>query len=125
MQAGVINHALRFTAVNSRKSYVWPARHFASTNTNPNVPPLGTRFRLKSSVDLSGMSPAGKIIMQAMKDYGIILADNGSNWYVSGAPNPNWDDNALHNDFAQIKGNMFEAVDCSSLQIGPDTGAAN
>ncbi len=121
--AGNIPHAIRFTAQRTRQAYVWPARHYASNITDPNVPAMGQRFRLKASFNLDGFSPEVRIILQAMKKYGIILADNGSNWYISGVPNPLWDDDALH-ELGQVRGSDFEAVDVSTLMLDPDSGQA-
>jgi hypothetical protein len=104
-----IAHALRFTAARTRRAYVHPARHFASSSTDPNLPPMGMRVRLKASVDVSGFSPAMQVILRALKRYGMILADNGSNWYVSGAPDPRWNDSEL-NTLKALKGSDFEVV---------------
>jgi hypothetical protein len=104
-----IAHALRFTAARTRRAYVHPARHFASSSTDPNLPPMGMRVRLKASVDVSGFSPAMQVILRALKRYGMILADNGSNWYVSGAPDPRWNDSEL-NTLKSLKGSDFEVV---------------
>jgi hypothetical protein len=104
-----IAHALRFTASRTRRAYVLPARHFASSNTDPNLPPMGMRVRLKASVDISGFSPAMQVVLRALKKYGMILADNGSNWYVSGAPDPRWNDDEL-NTLKALKGSDFEVV---------------
>jgi hypothetical protein len=104
-----ITHALRFTAQRTRRAYVFPARHFASSDTNPNLPPMGMRVRLKASFDVSGYSPAMQVILRGLKKYGMILADNGSNWYVSGAPDPRWDDGEL-NTLKRLKGSDFEVV---------------
>jgi len=120
---GEINHAIRLTVPNSRRAYVWPARHYASSKTSIEYPPLGQRFRLKSSVDISKFSQHGQVILKAMKKYGMILADNGSAWFISGAPDANWNDDSL-NQLKQIKGNDFEAVDCSSLMINANSGEA-
>ncbi len=120
--AGEITHALRFTADVTRKAYVWPARHFASNNTNPNVPAMGQRFRLKASKNLSGYSQDIQVIFTAFKRYGIILADNGSNWYIGGEHNPAWDDDILVSAFRTLKGADFEAVDVSSLMLSSDSG---
>ena len=104
-----ITHALRFTASRTRRAYVAPARHFASSNTDPNLPPMGMRVRLKASVDITRFSPAMQVILRALKKYGMILADNGSNWYVSGAPDPRWSDDEL-NTLKTLKGSDFEVV---------------
>lgn len=120
--AGVIPHALRFTAELTQEAYVWPARHQAGATTDPDVPPMGQRFRLKADVDLSGFSPTNQIILQALKTYGMLLADNGSNWFLSGAPDDRWDNDDLHELQEGIVGQDFEAVDCSSLMSDPDSG---
>jgi hypothetical protein len=126
--AGEIKHALRFTVVNTRNTYVWPARHQASSKTNPAYPPMGQRFRLKASFDTSGYPTQTRIILNALKKYGMIVADNGSNWYISGAPSgplPNgWDDDQLVSELWKVKGSNFEAVDVSSLMINPNSGQA-
>jgi hypothetical protein len=111
---GVIDHALRFTASRTRRAYVYPARHFASSSDDPSLPPMGLRVRLKSSVDISGFPRQARIVLQALKTYGMILADNGSNWYISGAPDPRWSNDALHT-LGRITGADFEVVDTSSL----------
>lgn len=108
-EQGEIRHALRFTAQSTRKAYVYPARHFASNNTNPNLPPMGMRVRLKASFDIKPFSPAMQVILRALKKYGMILADNGSNWYVSGAPDARWNDDEL-STLKAIKGADFEVV---------------
>jgi hypothetical protein len=111
---GVIDHALRFTAPRTRRAYVYPARHDASSSDDPTLPPMGLRVRLKSSVDISGFPRQARIVLQALKTYGMILADNGSPWYVSGAPSPGWSNDDLHT-LARITGADFEVVDTSSL----------
>jgi Bacterial Ig-like domain (group 2) len=121
--AGEIRHAIRFTVPQTQRAYVWPARHVASTLTGTQYPPMGARFRLKASFDISGFSPANQIILRALKKYGMMLADNGSAWYVSGAPDSRWDDNDLHN-LTQLTGNNFEAVDASPLMVNVDSGQA-
>jgi hypothetical protein len=121
--AGEINHAIRFTVPRTRREYVWPARHFASDSTDPALPPMGQRFRLKAGVNISGYSAPVQVILRAMKAYGLILADNGSAWYISGAPDERWDNSMLH-EMDNIHGSDFEAVDCSSLMIHPDSGQA-
>lgn len=120
--AGAIRHAIRFTARNTQRAYVWPARHFASDITNQNVPPMGARFRLKASKDIGGYPPEIRVIFQAFKEYGIILADNGSNWYITGASDPRWNDEMLADAFKTLKGSDFEAVDVSSLMINVNSG---
>jgi hypothetical protein len=124
VQAGEINHALRFTAARTRKAHVWPARHDASDITDPNVPPMGQRFRLKTGFDISGFPADAQVILRALKKYGMILADNGSNWFVSGENNTGWDDDAL-NALKGLRGSDFEAVDTSSLIVDPNSAQAN
>jgi hypothetical protein len=109
-----IKHAIRFTAQITRKAYVLPARHWASTNTSVDRPPMGMRVRLKASVNISGYSPAMQVILRALKKYGLILADNGSNWFISGAPDPRWDDDEL-NTLKSIKGSDFEVVKMENI----------
>ncbi len=112
--AGEIRHALRFTAVHTQKGYVYPARHFASSVTDPSVPPMGARARLKASVDLSGMTPQAQVVARALQHYGMILADNGSNWYVTGAPDSRWDDEDL-NALKKLHGSDFEFVQAGTV----------
>ena len=121
--AGEIAHAVRFTAPRTRRAYVWPARHFASSSDDPDLPAMGQRFRLKASVDISGFSAPVQVILRAMKKYGLILADNGSPWYISGAPDERWDNDMLH-EMDALRGADFEAVDCSGLMIDPESGRA-
>jgi hypothetical protein len=111
---GAIDHALRFTAPCTAPRFVYPARHDASTCTAASAPPMGLRLRLKSSVDISRLPRQARVVAQALKTYGLILADNGSPWYISGAPNSHWNDNALH-QLDQLTGSDFEVVDTSSL----------
>jgi hypothetical protein len=109
-----IKHAIRFTAQITRRAYVLPARHWASTNTSVDRPPMGMRVRLKASVDISGYSPAMQVILRALKKYGMILADNGSNWFISGAPDMRWDDDEL-NTLKNIKGSDFEVIKMTNI----------
>jgi len=121
--SGVINHAIRFTASNTN-GYIWPARHLTSDDPDaPQIPPMGARFRLKNSFNISSYPPEMQVILQAMKTYGIILADNGSDWYISGAPDQRWDNDMLHLLDA-LTGNDFEAVDTSALMVDPNSGEA-
>ena len=120
--SGTIDHAVRFTVAESRDQYVWPARHKASDSSGSQYPPMGQRFRLKANVDISGYSPIIQTILQAMKTYGIIMADNGSDWYISGEPNENWDNDVLNDELGNITGSDFEAVDVSSLMVDSDSG---
>jgi hypothetical protein len=119
--AGHINHAIRFTA-ESTAGHIWPARHQTSA-ANVNIPPMGARFRLKASFNITHYPAKMQVILLAMKQYGIILADNGSDWYISGAPNPTWNNDMLHT-LDNITGNSFEAVDESGLMISPSSGEA-
>ena len=109
-----IKHAIRFTAQITRRAYVAPARHWASSNTSVNRPPMGMKVRLKASFDISGFTPAMQVILRAMKKYGMILADNGSNWYFSGAPDMRWSDNEL-NQLKTLKGSNFEVVKMGTI----------
>jgi hypothetical protein len=122
--SGEIRHAIRFTAPQTRKAFVWPARHYASSLTGLNYPPMGQRFRLKANFDISRFSPEVQVILRALKRYGMILADNGSSWYISGAPDPGWNNDVLVSELGQVKGSDFEAVDESSLMVNADSGQA-
>jgi hypothetical protein len=114
VSAGVIDHALRFTAPKTRRAYVYPARHFASNSKSTSLPPMGLRVRLKASVDISKFPPQARVVLKALQVYGMILADNGSPWYVSGAPNAHWSNDDLHS-LGGLTGTDFEVVDTSSL----------
>ena len=120
--AGEITHALRFTVPQTHKSFVRPARHFASNLTGAQYPPLGLRMRLKASFDVSTYAPAVQVILRALKKYGMILADNGSAWYISGVPDSRWNDDVLVSGLAKVKGSDFEAVDVSSLMVEANSG---
>lgn len=122
--AGEIKHAIRFTVEQTRRDYVWPARHYASSLIGIQYPPMGQRFRLKASVDTSGFSPQVQVILQAMKTYGLIVADNGSDWFISGAPDERWDNDVLR-ELRQVYGFDFEAVDGSSLMLDSNSGQVN
>ena len=110
----VIPHALRFTIVHSRHAYCAPARHFASPHSDPNLPPMGMRVRLKASVGISHYPASAQVILQCLKTYGMIVADNGSDWFVSGAPDPRWNDEEL-NSLKRIKGSDFEVIKMGPL----------
>jgi len=118
---GAIDHAIRFTAPVTRNTYVWPARHQASSRGDADLPPMGTWFRLKADVDLSGFTGEAQAVLEALKVHGMILADNGSPWYLSGVPNGNWDNDALR-ALGRLRGADFEAVDASCLQVSPNSG---
>lgn len=109
MELKAIRHALRFTVTRSRRAYVPPATHFASRNTDPNLPPMGMRVRLKASVDISKFPPLAQVILTALKRYGMIVADNGGDWFLSGAPDPRWNDEQIAT-LKRIKGRDFEVV---------------
>ncbi len=113
--AGAIDHALRFTAPETRRAYIYPARHFASDSDDPSLPPMGLRVRLKASFPIAGFPPQARIVLEALKRYGMILADNGSPWYISGAPDPRWSNDDLHS-LERVTGADFEVVDTSRLR---------
>jgi hypothetical protein len=106
---GAIRHALRFTAPRTRRAYVWPARHFASDSTDPRLPPMGLRLRLRASFDTRPFPPQARVVLVALQRYGMLLADNGSSWYVSGAPDPRWSNIELHT-LSRVHGSDFEVV---------------
>ena len=112
---GIIDHALRFTAARTRRAFVYPARHYASSSNDPSLPPMGLRVRLKASFDVRPFPRQARIVLVALKRYGMLLADNGSNWYISGAPSPGWSNEQLHT-LGRVKGSDFEVVDASSLR---------
>lgn len=114
MAKGSIDHALRFTAPRTRRAYVYPARHQAGSSDDPGLPPMGARVRLKSGVDISSFPKQSRVILTALRRYGAILADNGSAWYFSGAPDSRWDNDDLHS-LGRLTGADFEVVDTSSL----------
>jgi hypothetical protein len=112
--SGAIRHALRFTVARTQRGFIHPATHFASSSTDPGLPPMGLRLRLKANFDTSAFRGQARVVLDALKRYGMIVADNGSNWYVTGAADPRWDDN----DLAQLKsvpGSAFEAVDTGPI----------
>jgi hypothetical protein len=112
---GAIDHALRFTAARTRRAYIWPARHYASSSTDLSLPPMGLRVRLKASFDVRPFPRQARIVLVALKRYGMLLADNGSNWYITGAPSPGWSNGQLHT-LGRVNGSSFEVVDSSSLR---------
>jgi hypothetical protein len=115
VKRGRIGHALRFTVSRTRKAFVWPARHYASSSTDASLPPMGLRVRLKASFDTRPFPRQARIVLDAMKRYGMIVADNGSDWYVSGAPDPRWSNDQLHT-LGRVTGANFDVVDTSSLR---------
>ena len=122
--SGSINHLIRFTVPKTQRAYLWPARHYASSITDENFPPMGLVMRLKKSVNIDNFTPQAKIIATALKKYGMILADNGSAWYMSGVPDERWDNNDLYTLRQYIKGSDFEAIDLSSLIVNVNSGEA-
>lgn len=119
MSSGEIRHAIRFTVPKTQRAFIWPARHFASSITDPRYPPMGARFRLKPDFDISGFPADAQVILRALQKYGMILADNGSAWFISGAPDDRWNNDTLHT-LTRVKGSDFEAVDESALQLIPN-----
>jgi hypothetical protein len=114
---GVLDHALRFTVAATRRAYVYPATHFASASTDPDLPPMGLRVRLRADFDVNGFPPVVQTILRGLKKYGMMVADNGSDWYVSGAPDSRWDDDALRS-LGGVTGADFEVVDSRALLPG-------
>ena len=115
--AGAIRHALRFTVQSSRRAYVPPATHWASSNTSVNLPPMGMRVRLKASYVIpASFSPEVKAILQAMKTYGMFMADNGGNWFVSGAPDERWNNDVLRTQLGSVTGSNFEVIRMDGLR---------
>lgn len=114
VEDGVIDHALRFTVSATQRAFIHPATHYASNSSDPALPPMGMRVRLKASTDCAGFSQEIQVVCQALKTYGMFLADNGSDWYVSGAPDMRWNDDALR-DIRQLHGSDFEVVDTGPL----------
>src|SRR5437870_12668443 len=123
VQAGAIKHAIRFTAQQSDRSFLWPARHQAGTAANASLPPMGARFRLRSTYDISHFSTQAQVILLAMQHYGLILADNGSNWFFSGTGDAAWSDSLL-SELKTIPASQFDAIDEASVMISPNSAAA-
>jgi hypothetical protein len=119
--AGRIDHAIRVTVPHSQNRYVWPARHAASSSADPALPPMGLRLRLKSTVDISRLPSPARVVAQAMKTYGVIVADNGSAWYLSGVPDNRWSNDALR-ALGTLTGADFEAVNTAPLLVSPNSG---
>ena len=115
VRRGVIDHALRFTVERTRRSYLYPARHFASSLTDVNLPPMGLRVRLKASFDVRPFPRQARVVLVALKRYGMMVADNGADWYITGAPNRGWSNDQLHT-LGRVKGSSFEVVDTSKLR---------
>jgi hypothetical protein len=121
--SGAIHHALRFTVSQTQNTFLWPARHEASSSSNPNLPPMGLRLRLKASVNISSFSRTNQIILTALKHYGMFVADNGSSWFLSGTSDNRWNNDDLH-ALTSIPGSDFEAVDESSLRVSANSAQA-
>jgi hypothetical protein len=119
--AGHIDHAIRVTVSRTQSNFIWPARHAASSNGDSTLPPMGLRLRLKASVNIAGLPAQARIVAQAMKTYGMIVADNGSSWFISGTPDAGWDNDALAT-LGGLKGSDFEAVDTASLMVDANSG---
>jgi hypothetical protein len=115
--AGQIDHALRVTVPQTQRGYIHPATHFASTSSNPDLPPMGLRLRLKASYSLAGFHGESLVILEALKRYGLIVADNGSPWFITGAPDPRWNDEDLE-QIKQVPGSEFEAVETGPILHG-------
>jgi hypothetical protein len=115
VRRGVIDHALRFTVERSRRAYIYPARHYASSLTDPSLPPMGLRVRLKASFDVRPFPRQARIVLTALKRYGMLVADNGSDWYITGAPNKGWLNDQLHT-LGRVTGSDFEVVDTTTLR---------
>lgn len=123
VEAGVIDHAIRVTAEHTDQRYIWPARHQAGEADDPNLPPMGARFRLKATFDISGFLPETQVILRAMKRYGLMLADNGSNWFFGGASEHGWTNEVL-DELKSVPAGAFQTVDTSSLMVHPGSGEA-
>ena len=121
VQSGHVDHAIRFTAQRSDKSFIWPARHQSGSANDPSLPPMGARFRLRADFNMAGYRPDTQVVLRAMQHYGLILADNGSNWYFQGEAVNNWDDGFI-SDLKRVPAAAFEAVDESSLMVDPNSG---
>ncbi len=128
VQAGLIAHAIRFTVQSTDRSYLWPARHQAGSASNPNLPPMGARFRLKASYNISGFGASAQVVLTAMKHFGLVVADNGSNWFFQGTMDSGWNSGAYPAMIAQLKtipASAFEAIDESALMVDPNSAQAS
>ncbi len=121
MAAGAVDHAIRLTASRTDRSFLWPARHQAGAASDPSLPPMGAWFRLKAGFDISRFRPDTQVVLRAMQRHGLVLADNGSNWYFTGTSEPGWDTGLL-DQLKTIPAGAFEAVDTSSLMADPNSG---
>jgi hypothetical protein len=124
VQAGEVTHAIRFTTDVTQTEHLWPARHDAGSTSNPDYPPMGARFRLDADFPTAGYRGDTKVVLEAMKTYGMVLADNGSPWYFQGTAEKRWP-NALLDELKTIPANAFEAVDTAPMMIDPDSGEAH
>jgi hypothetical protein len=120
---GRIDHAIRITVPRSQNTYLWPARHAASDSSDKSLPPMGLRLRMKAGVPIAGLPKQARVIAQAMKTYGVIVADNGSSWFFTGTSDSRWNNDDL-SALKRLTGSDFEAVDVSSLRISPNSGAS-
>jgi hypothetical protein len=118
VEAGAIRHALRFTAWRTQRGFILPATHFASSSSDPNRPPMGLRLRLKADYDISSYTGQARVILEALQRYGMIVADNGSSWFITGAPDPRWDDEDL-DQLKSVPGSAFEAVYTGEIITNP------
>jgi hypothetical protein len=118
MEQKVVRHALRFTAKPTRRAYVYPARHYSSKDKNEALPPMGLRVRLKADFDVSDFPPSAQVILKALKKYGMMLADNGGSWFLSGAPDPRWNDKELES-LKRVTGKDFEVIRIGNIVVGP------
>jgi hypothetical protein len=123
VRAGLIDHAIRFTVSCTTDAYLWPARHRAGVD-DPDCPPMGARFRLQASFDLSDFSAKARVILRAMQQYGMFVADNGSDWYFQGTRDGHWR-NGLLDELKSVPASAFEAVDESACMVSPDSGRAD
>jgi hypothetical protein len=119
--AGVVDHAIRITAQRTDRSYIWPARHQAGAANDPNLPPMGAWFRLQASFDVGRFRPDTQVVLRAMQRHGVILADNGSNWYFTGTAENGWDTRML-DELKTVPAGAFDAIDASSLMVDPNSG---
>jgi hypothetical protein len=115
--AGHINHAIRFTVSRSRRAYVYPARHYASSLTSRSLPPMGLRLRLRRDFPVKSFPRQARVVLVALKRYGMIVADNGTSWYLSGAPDARWDNDQLHT-LGKVKGSDLRVVDTRGFRSG-------
>lgn len=120
LEAGHIDHAIRMTVSRTDRSYLWPARHQAGSRADATLPPMGARFRLRADVDLTRYAPETQVVLRAMQRHGMIVADNGSNWFFQGAASNDWPDQVI-SELKSVPASWFEAVDTSSLMVDPNS----